>query len=90
MDVRLTFLHDDGKDYMIRVCMGLDEALITVPGSVVRQCEECDKDVWYDTRQTAPVPPEGVTIEREVVLCLNCTAIHAVLDKEPMKWANDE
>lgn len=90
MDVRLTFLHDPDKDYMIRVCMTVEQALLHTPHSVMKQCEECDVDVWYDTHQVAPPTPPGFTIEREVILCLNCTAIHAMLDDEPMKWTPPE
>jgi len=56
---------------------------------VIRECEECDTQVWYDTNQKLPSPPD-VVLEREVVLCITCTAIHGMLGNEPMKWADPE
>jgi len=32
IDVRLKFLHEDGKDYLIRVCMSVDQAIMHNPG----------------------------------------------------------
>ena len=87
MDVRLKFLHEDGKDYLIRICMTVDEANYVSPRSVIRQCEECDTKVWYDTQQKIPTIPDKV-LEREVILCITCAAIHGMIGDEPMKWAD--
>ncbi len=84
--VKLTWLHDDpSKNYMIRVCMLVQEASLHIPGSVIEQCAECDRDIWVAPNQVVPVP-EDIVIDGEVRLCLACTAIHGALDSEPMKW----
>ena len=90
MDVKLTYLHEPDKNYMIRVCMLVEEALMWIPTSVIEQCEECGRDIWVDTRQVMPPPPDGMHIDGEVRLCLQCTAIHGMLDDEPMKWIGPE
>jgi len=90
MDVKLTYLHEPDKNYMVRVCMLVEEALLTAPGSVIEQCMECDRPIWVAANQPMPDPPEGMHIDGEVRLCLQCTAVHAMLDDEPMKWIGPE
>lgn len=86
MEVRLKHLHDEGSNYMVRVCMFVDDSTeFVAEGSVVRQCEECDRDIWYATRQKPPVIL-GQTVDGEVVLCLPCTMLHQSLDDEPAQW----
>ena len=89
MDVRLKFLHEDGKDYLIRMCMRVSDSIYVTPRSVIRKCEECDAPIWYDTQQKLPNPPD-IVLEREVLLCMECTAVHAMLDDEPMKWVDQD
>jgi hypothetical protein len=90
MDVKLKYLHDPDKNYMVRVCMLVKDALFHSPNSTIMQCEECGQDVWYDTAQVIPPHPEGIQIDGEVKLCLVCTSIHGMLDDEPMKWIGPE
>ena len=86
LPVRLTKLHEPDKNYMIRVCMLVVDATEFTATSVIEQCEECGQDIWVDVKQVVPPPPEGMTIEGEVRLCLRCTAIHAAIDDVPQKW----
>jgi len=91
MKIRLTKLHEPGKNYMIRVCMTTAEAITTVPTSVIKNCMECDTPVWYDEAQVVPSPPSDYDVEpEEILLCLTCTAIHGALDDEPMIWLTEE
>jgi hypothetical protein len=85
MQLRLTKLHEEGRDFLVRVCMYVEDASWVVEGSVVRQCEECGRDVWYHEPQAIPVVL-GTTIEAEVILCLPCMVLHQALDAEPPKW----
>jgi hypothetical protein len=85
VELRLKHLHDDDKNYMIRVCMFVGEDDFTVEGSVVRQCEECDRDIWYATHQKPPVII-GQVSDGEVLLCLPCTLLHQAMDTEPAQW----
>jgi hypothetical protein len=85
MELRLQKLHDPKRDFIIRCCMYVEDADYVVVGSVVRQCEECDRDIWYATNQKTPVVP-GVVFEGEVLLCLPCVMMHQSLDPEPPKW----
>lgn len=84
MGPRLTKLHDPDRNFLVRCCMTVAAAVIVVPGSVVRQCEECDIDIWYSPNQVLPVMP-GIDIEGEVLLCLPCTMYHQSMDEDP-KW----
>lgn len=85
MELRLKHIHDKGRDFIIRVCMYVEDADFVTEGSVVRQCGECDRDVWYATNQAVPVVP-GLVFEGEVLLCLPCTMLHQAMDVEPTKW----
>lgn len=85
MELKLKHIHDEGRDFIIRVCMNVEDADRLVPGSIVRQCEECGRDVWFDANQERPIVP-GVTFEAEVVLCLHCTALHQLYDSNPVLW----
>lgn len=86
LPVRRTELHDPDKNYMIRVCMLVEEALMFTDRSVIEQCGECGRDIWVDTQQVVPPAPDGIRIDGEVRLCLQCTAIHAAIIDGPMTW----
>lgn len=89
MDVKLTYLHDPDKTYMVRVCILVADAIVTSPGSVIERCAECDRPIWVDKTQFIP-EPDGVVVDGEVWLCLACTAIHAMINDEPMQWLGPE
>ena len=86
MELRLTKLHEPDRNFIIRVCMLVEDATLYVATSTIEQCEECDADIWVDQAQVTPPPPEGMTIEGEVRMCMRCTAIHAAIDNEDMQW----
>jgi hypothetical protein len=67
----------------------MDGSLVDRERSVVRDCEECDEAVWYDTKQVIPPIPEDMSPppEREVLLCLQCMVLHVAEDEGPeVKW----
>jgi len=87
MEMKLDYLHDPDRHFIVRLCMDVDEAKVVVPGSVVKDCEECDTAVWYDPAQEIPEPEdEDLDIEREVILCMRCGYLHMSLE-EGVEWA---
>lgn len=88
LPVRLTEIHDPDKNFLIRVCMLVEDASpgSVVAGSVVKQCQECHANVWYATQQVIPEVPDGVVVDGEIVLCMPCTLLHQIIQAEPPKW----
>jgi hypothetical protein len=83
--LRLMKLHEEGREFLIRCCMFVGDGDFVTVGSVVRQCEECGRDVWYATNQVAPIVP-GKVFEGEVLLCLPCVLLHQAFDNEDPQW----
>lgn len=83
-DLKLAHIHDDDKNYRIRVCMPVALAITHMPGSVQVPCDECGEDVWMDPHM--PLPDADVQIDGDVNLCFKCVGIHAAVAKEPVKW----
>lgn len=86
MSIRLTHIHDPEKNYLIRMCMSVEDLAKPYVPSTVKQCAECGCDVWYSEVQVVPVP-EGVVIDGEVVLCTGCTLLHQAYQEGPINWA---
>lgn len=93
--VRLTELEDPDKTFRVRVCVAVRHAKIVggeplvSPTSVEGKCDECDEPIFIDTAQPLPPAPPGVTFAGDVNLCINCTALHSMLQNEPMQWLGD-
>jgi hypothetical protein len=85
VDLKLKHIHEEGRDFIVRVCMNVEDVDAVVLGSIVRQCDECGRSVWFDVNQIPPVVP-GVTIEGEVALCVACTVLHTLYDGTPPNW----
>lgn len=86
-ELRLTHLHNRDENWAIRICrkVATDDGMFFVPvtHSVIKVCEECGDDVWYNTAQKIPAPPEGLPpITGECVLCMGCAALHIAADDE--------
>jgi uncharacterized protein with PIN domain len=86
MELRLKWLHDDERNFVVRICMTVADAKYIAEPSEKRTCEECDAEVWYYLEQVVPAPL-GVDIEREVVLCHRCGALHMSQDPNA-QWAD--
>jgi hypothetical protein len=85
VELKLAHIHDEDQNWLIRMCMKVSEGPAYVESSIVRQCEECGVDIWYDTAQVPPIVP-GMQMDGEVVLCAPCTFLHQAMDEQPPNW----
>lgn len=86
-ELKLTHLHAPDQNWAIRICrrVATDDGVFFVPvtHSVVKECEECGAEVWYNTAQQIPPLPDGEgPLTGECVLCLICAALHIAADEE--------
>lgn len=87
-EFRLKKLHVEGEDWLVRICVpvALVSADQAVPGSIIRECEECDVPVWFDPNQVIPDPPPESNMLGTVILCYRCGALHMAAQTEPVQW----
>jgi hypothetical protein len=86
--LRMMHIHDPEKHYLVRVCMlrGEFASEDVAPDSEIRQCAECERDIWYHTTQVPPTVPDVEIADGEVLLCLGCTVLHQVVGEDEPKW----
>jgi hypothetical protein len=65
-------IHDEGKNYMIRLCMLVDDAEFIIEGSKIHACDGCEALIWVKEDQVLPELPEGVELSGHLSLCPSC------------------
>lgn len=74
--------YDDDKNYRIRMCMTIEQAVFVVSGSKVHQCDSCGTLIWVQENQV--IPEADVRIDGDVALCLSCTQmVHRKTGEDP-------
>jgi hypothetical protein len=68
-----------GDEHVVRACATVKEVAVPFPGSVMKQCDECDVDIWVDPHQTMRDPETGEPVETTVNLCVVCTMVHVIM-----------
>jgi hypothetical protein len=66
--------YDEDKNYRIRLCMLLTEAIAVAPGSKINPCDSCGELVWVNETQEIPPLPEGMVLSGDVSVCRNCAS----------------
>jgi hypothetical protein len=76
--------YDEDKNYRIRMCMTIEQAVFVVPGSKVHQCDSCGAPIWVNENQV--IPEADVEFNGDVSLCMTCTQmVHRLAEEEP-QW----
>jgi hypothetical protein len=81
-------LHDESRNYRIRMCIKVAENPVVgfITGSKVHLCDSCADPIWVDEKQALPDPPEGIVIDGDIKVCMDCLLISQRDDDQPVSW----
>jgi hypothetical protein len=79
--------YQQDRNYRIRLCMLVSEAISVVPGSKIDVCDSCDEPIWVSGTQDMPDLPDGMELHGDVSVCKNCArTIHQTAHENEVDW----
>lgn len=66
-------IYEEGRNYRLRLCSLVSEAVVVAPGSKINLCDGCDEPIWVNETQVPPPLPDGVELHGDLNICRHCS-----------------